>query len=207
MLSRTYTRGPYKKRATARGIPYPIARITRAPTAIKRGLYKNANKGIKIKLFGIGFVNSSATGTITDSTTASNVVSMGNYTSLSGLYDVYVVKAMKIKMIPLEVGGESVASYSRGTTVVLCDVDGTTVPSTVATAIEYGNSRVVDPRKQFSYYYKIPKIYRTQVNDFSAGWNTQNKDTTIRVVGDNYSNSLAFWIKKTTYYVTCYSGR
>lgn len=182
------------------------------PTAMKRGIIPYANKGCNIKLRHVTFVGCDGVGVITDTVTASLVVATGNYGSLSALYDAYAVKAIRVEYIPINVGAEGIAGsaapYVRGTTIKMVDVDGTNLPGTVAAAIEYYKAKACDPRKKITQYYKIPKMYRSQLNDFSVGWNTQNKDTTIMMVGDSYLPvNTNFYLRYATFYVSCYGGR
>lgn len=197
---------------TQRGQPLLIVPKQARSDLIKRMGIPDGNRGIQLKLKHVTFIPSNGSGVINSTVAASLVTAASNYTALSSLYDAFAVKAIKVKYIPLNVGAEGLSGstnpYVRGTTIDFVDVDGTSIPTTVAGAIEYGNAKCQDPRKPFTRYWKIAKRYRSQMNDFASGWNTQNKDTTLCVNSDsNLPVSTNMMIRYSTFYVTCYGLR
>lgn len=202
---------------------YPIRRRRRIMVRATPGralvskamsVYKgnDANSSAQLKLKHVLFIGSDATGVINSQVTASNVTLATNYSTLGSLYDAFAVKAIKVTYIPLNIGAEGLsgtaAPYVRGTTIDFVDTDGTSIPTTVAGAIEYGNAKIKNPRSPFTRYWRIPKRSRPQLNDFATGWNTQNKDVTVCLNSDsNLPVSTNMFVRMTTFYITCYGVR
>lgn len=208
----------WAKRSYARRLGGQYVRLAR-PTLLpsqpkygRRGLIGNGNKGIMMRLRHVTFSGVDGLGNLNDQVKTSLVTSATNYTQLSGMYDAFAVKAIKAKYIPINVGAEALGTagspYVRGTVIKLTDPDGTNLPTTVASAIEYGGAKSVDPRKTITNYHRINKMWRSQLNDFNTGWNTQNKDATLMLVGDAFLPfNTNFFIRTVTFYVTCYGCR
>jgi len=157
-----------------------------------------------------GLVSTDGAGTIALQCSPATVSTGGNYSAISGLYDSFAVKAMKLQIIPRYMdGGQGVggATYSRGTLMSLVDEDGTNLPTTIAQALQCGSMKYRNPCKPFKMYSKIPKRLRPQMNDFNVGWNTQNKSFSFVILGDSWSNSVEGFYYLLTWYVTCYGLR
>jgi len=149
-------------------------------------------------------------GTLSQDFSPDGVTSAGNWTNLTGLYDTFSVKAMKIRLIPryMSATSETITNYHRGTALTCVDWDGTGLPTTVAQVLQYGNMKYRDPSKPFNMYVRIPKKYRPVMNDMATGFNTtDNKNVKIVLFGDAWSASVQAYFYVITYYVTCYGLR
>lgn len=160
--------------------------------------------GQAFKLKVVGTVASNSSGLINHQLTASSVTTVADMTSLANLFDSFVVHAIKMKLIPADVGGED--SFERGNMCRVVDMDGLALPTTIAQALEYDSFKMFQPRDTHVTYLKIPKRYRPIMNEFTT-YNSDNKNSTIIVIGDNFTVSQTFYYFVHTFYITAHGRR
>lgn len=149
---------------------------------------------------------SATSGVITEDFKPSDVTGYSDWSALQALYDNFEVKAISVTLRPINVGDESGSTpHTRGNLVSIVDMDGNSLPTGIATAYEYNSLKFHDSREVARRYIRIPKRYRPKLNDLATGFDADNMDSTIRFLGDNFSDSSQFWFMSKIY-VTC-TGR
>lgn len=163
-----------------------------------RSSKNQANAYFKLRQMGSATATS---GLITIDTHPSDVTGFADWSSLQGLYDNFVVKAIKVTIRPINVGDESLdtGAHNRGNLVSIIDMDGNAAGTSVAEAVQYGSCKFHNSRSVCTRYLPIPRRYRPKLNDFATGLDSANMDSAIRFIGDNYSDSSQYWVLKTIY--------
>lgn len=180
----------------------------RATTYRKKRSLNQASRSYICKT--VGEIITSGTGTISHRTFPSGVTTTATYTNLSALYDNFEVTAISVKYVPYNLYGidASVATFKRGNMGSVVDMDGLNYPNGNFTlALQYGSFKMHSSARTIYKYLPIPKRYRPQMNDFNVGWNTQNLDSTIEVLGDGFGNSARAYYIFIKYYIKCYGRR
>lgn len=131
-----------------------------------------------------------------------------DFDALKSLYDQYKVIGIMVQILPYNVGVESasVGGFVRGNTATYVDMDGTSLPADIGKAMEYSSSRLEQSREPIFRSLRIPPDQRTQWNDLGAGFDADNKESSIGIIGDQFSvSSQVFYFAAT--YIMLVQGR
>lgn len=128
-----------------------------------------------------------------------------DWVSVANLYDQFRVCAIKLKYIPTHPNDPSSAAAYRPI-YVFADFDATGLSPTDAAAVGYGNMKVMNAYRPWSYYLKVPRLVNTGSSSVSIeGY----MDTAApQVTGSLYlskaggfSNSTTYGVVILTYYI------
>lgn len=182
-------------------------RTTKRRYKRRRSYKRSLNQaGARFILKEVDTINASA-GVFTVDFNAAGVSTMPDWSALQALYDSFEVKAISVIIRPINVGDESGGTpHTRGNVGSIIDMDGGGLPTSMTTAYEYNSFKLHNARHAIKRYLPIPRKYRPNMNDISVGYNSNNNNSTIRILGDNFSNSSQYWYM-VKYYVTCYGRR
>lgn len=194
-----YNRRQNKKRNNMQTVPYRRRFIT---AVSKPG-------GMLFKLnYGASYITDVA-GTLTFDRNLSSVVLTSQWASMQALFDQFAIFAMKVELFATNVGNEaSVTGTVRGDLASIIDYDGGTMPTAIATMMDYGNVKLYNPRQmKIVRYVPISKMHRPALNDVASGFNSANDNVTVRFRTEAATASRTLFFTKTTYYVRFYGLR
>lgn len=184
---------------------------TRRKSYKRRQSFKRSNNQAvtQFKLKKVYSASSDSFGNIVTTIQPSSVTTCTDWSSLQTLYDNFKVVAIKKELRPYSVGNESSTAGAnvRGNLVSIADMDYGSLPSSLSDAVQYNSCKFLNSRTAQTRYLKIPKQYRSQINDMALGFDADNKDSVIMFRGDGYGASqLQYWVLD-TFYVQCIGRR